>query len=160
MTKFKLFFPFVVFFSSFLIFTSCDKVDEVIEAISESDAVEIIETNFQANAGGLVTNIEDVAEQLVAAVTSGELCDTLYSETIQDDFQGAQIQASYTTDLIINHEIENSYEAVAKAMHDMRASIRYFYKDAATFNNYRIETSSKRQDSSSASLLRITRFLL
>lgn len=99
MTKFKLFLPLfvLVFFASLM--TSCDKADEIIAAISESDAVEIIEANFQANAGGLVTNIEDVAEQLVAAVTSGQLCDTLYSETIEDDFQGAQIQASYTSEL-------------------------------------------------------------
>lgn len=102
MTKFKLFFPLfvVVFFASLM--TSCDKADEIIEAISESDAVEIIEANFQANGGGLTTNIEDVAEQLVTALTSGELCDTLYSKTNEEDFQGAQIQASYTS--------EHSYE--------------------------------------------------
>jgi len=99
MTKFKLFFPLfvVIFFASLM--TSCDKADEIIEAISESDAIEIIEANFQVNAGGLVTNIEDVAEQLVLAVTTGQLCDTLYSETIEDEFQGVQIQASYTSEL-------------------------------------------------------------
>ena len=108
MTTFKKFIPYFVLVISVLLFTSCNKVDEIIETISESDAVEIIEANLQANAGGLVTNIEDIAEQLVAAVTSGELCDTLYSKTIDDDFQGAQIQASYTSEL--------SYEMVCNTL--------------------------------------------
>ncbi len=53
----------------------------------------------------------------------------------------AAIDYRLSTDLVVNNDIENSYEAVAKAMHDMRASIRYFYKDAATSNHFRIDTS-------------------
>ena len=37
--------------------------------------------------------------------------------------------------------LSSPYEAVLKAIHDMRASIRFFYKDAATTNDYRIDTS-------------------
>jgi pimeloyl-ACP methyl ester carboxylesterase len=53
----------------------------------------------------------------------------------------AAIDYRLSTDLIMNNDIENSYEAVAKAIHDMRAAIRFFYKDAATSNQYRIDTS-------------------
>ncbi len=53
----------------------------------------------------------------------------------------AAIDYRLSTDLVVNNDIENSYEAVAKAMHDMRASIRYFHKDAATSNNFKIDTS-------------------
>jgi hypothetical protein len=69
-----------LFFVSF--FTSCEKAEAIIEVLSESDAAEIIEANLQDNAGGLVTNLEDLAEQFVSVVASGELCDTLYTETI------------------------------------------------------------------------------
>ena len=41
--------------------------------------------------------------------------------------------------LVVNRATQ--YEAVLKAIHDMRASIRFFYKDAATTNDYRIDTS-------------------
>ncbi|MCI4648038.1 hypothetical protein [Phaeodactylibacter sp.] len=108
MTKFKVLISIVVFSFPVLLFTSCEKTDETIENISESDAAEIIEASLQANAGGLVTNIEDIVEQLVTAVTSGELCDTLYSSTIEEDFQGAKIQASYTSEL--------SYEMTCNAV--------------------------------------------
>lgn len=86
-------------FAIISLFTSCGKNDEIIAALSESDAVEIIEANLQKNAGGLLTNLEDVAQQLLVAVTSGELCDTLYSKTIEKTFQGAQIQSSYNSDV-------------------------------------------------------------
>lgn len=102
MTKFKFFFSLVVFSSFVSFLTSCGKADEIKDLISNSDAAEIIEASLQANAGGFVTNIEDIAEQLILAVTSGELCNTPYAETISDDFQGAQIQASYTSQLSYN----------------------------------------------------------
>jgi len=90
------------------LFTSCEKAEVIIELISESDAAEIIEANLQNNAGGLVTNLEDMAEQFVSAVASGELCDTLYTVTKEEDFQGAQFQASYTSEL--------SYEMACNAL--------------------------------------------
>lgn len=53
----------------------------------------------------------------------------------------AAIDYRLSTDLAVNTDISNAYEAVLKAIHDMRASIRFFYKDAATTNDYRIDTS-------------------
>ncbi len=44
-----------------------------------------------------------------------------------------------TSGIVVNRATQ--YEAVLKAIHDMRASIRFFYKDAATTNDYRIDTS-------------------
>lgn len=129
MTKSRLFISCVVFFSFVVLFTSCDKADDIIAAISESDAVEIIEANLQANSGGLVNNIEDVAEQLVAAVASGELCDSLYTTTIEEDFQGAQIQASYTSEL--------SYEMVCNAI-NIPQTATFSILTSAMYNSSRI----------------------
>jgi pimeloyl-ACP methyl ester carboxylesterase len=44
-----------------------------------------------------------------------------------------------TSGLVVDRATQ--YEAVLKAIHDMRSSIRFFYKDAATTNDYRIDTS-------------------
>lgn len=66
---------------------------------------------------------------------------TLSSEFAKKGYVCAAIDYRLSSDLVVNNDIENSYEAVAKAIHDMRASIRYFYKDAATSNNFRIDTS-------------------
>lgn len=108
MTTITKFFSFVVAFFFVSLFTSCEKAEVIIEAISESEAAEIFEANLQSNAGGLVTKLEDMAEQFVSAVASGELCDTLYTETKEEDFQGAQFQASYTSEL--------SYEMTCNAL--------------------------------------------
>lgn len=53
----------------------------------------------------------------------------------------AAIDYRLTTDLVIHSETTDVYEAVMKATHDMLASIRYFYKDAATNNDFRIDTT-------------------
>jgi len=53
----------------------------------------------------------------------------------------AAIDYRLSTDLIVNSDLSNVFEAVLKAMHDMRASIRFFYQDAATNNDFRIDTS-------------------
>lgn len=53
----------------------------------------------------------------------------------------AAIDYRLSTDLIINSDLSNVYEAVVKATHDMAASIRFFYKDAATVNEFKIDTS-------------------
>lgn len=85
-----------------LFFTSCDVAVDLSE-LTEGDVAEIIESALQDQVGGLTTNIEDIAEQLVAAVKSGEVCDSLYSKTIENDYQATQVQASYASDL--NFEI-------------------------------------------------------
>ncbi len=56
-------------------------------------------------------------------------------------YVNAAIDYRLSTDLVVNNDISNVYEAVLKATHDMRASIRFFYKDAATINEFRINTT-------------------
>lgn len=56
-------------------------------------------------------------------------------------YVNAAIDYRLSTDLILNSDSTNVYEAALKATHDMLASIRFFYKDAATSNTYRIDTS-------------------
>jgi hypothetical protein len=99
MTQIQRIIPILVFATTALVFTSCSKKDEITESLTEGEAVEIIESALQSNVGGLTTNLEDVTEQLITAVTSGQLCDTLYTSTIEKDQQGTQVQASYTSDL-------------------------------------------------------------
>ena len=54
----------------------------------------------------------------------------------------AAIDYRLSTNLVVNGgDVSNVYEAVLKAIHDMRASIRFFYKDAATVNTYKIDTA-------------------
>lgn len=81
-----------------LFFTSCDVAVDISE-LTEGDVAEMIESALQSQVGGLTTNIEDLVDQLVAAVKSGEICDSLYSKTIENDYQGTQMQASYASDL-------------------------------------------------------------
>ena len=56
-------------------------------------------------------------------------------------YVNAAIDYRLSPNIIINSDTANFYEAVLKSTHDMRASIRFFYKDAATVNEYRIDTT-------------------
>lgn len=56
-------------------------------------------------------------------------------------YANASIDYRLTQDLVINGSEENGGKAVLKAVHDMRAAIRFFYKDAATDNIYQIDTN-------------------
>ncbi len=82
-----------------LTLASCDKKEAIVEALNETEAVEIITTGLQTYAGGLTSNLELLAEQLVTAVKSGELCDSLYSESINKAYSTLQVEASYDTEL-------------------------------------------------------------
>jgi predicted peptidase len=64
---------------------------------------------------------------------------TLCNEFAKRGYVCAAIDYRLSTDLVINNDLENTYEAVFKAIHDMRASIRYFHKDAATTKTYKID---------------------
>lgn len=64
---------------------------------------------------------------------------TLCNEFAKRGYVCASIDYRLSTDLVVNSDLENAYEAVGKAMHDMRASIRYFHKDVATANTYKID---------------------
>jgi para-nitrobenzyl esterase len=66
---------------------------------------------------------------------------TLSSSFAKRGYVCAAIDYRLSTDLVVNTDVSNLYEAVLKAVHDMRSSIRFFYKDAATTNDYRIDTS-------------------
>ena len=65
----------------------------------------------------------------------------LCSALAQRGYVCAAIDYRLSTDLVINSETSHVYEAVMKASHDMAASIRFFYKDAATSNEFRIDTT-------------------
>lgn len=66
-----------------------------------------------------------------------ELC-TEFSEL---GYVNASINYRLSTDLIWDNETDNAYEAVKKAMQDMKAAVRFFYKDAETENRFRIDTN-------------------
>lgn len=123
--------PVLFFVLTTLTFTSCDKKEEIINIISESDVIEIIETTFQNDIGGLTTNLEDLTEQLIVAVTSAEVCDTTYNNTIEKDHQGAQVQASYTSEL--------TYEMLCNTI-DLPQTADFSISTISTYSTPRIES--------------------
>lgn len=54
----------------------------------------------------------------------------------------ASIDYRLTSDLVLNGNPANATKAVLKATHDMRAAVRFFKKDAATTNTYKIDTTN------------------
>ena len=66
---------------------------------------------------------------------------TLSNSFAKRGYVCAAIDYRLSTDLVVNTDVSNMYEAVLKAVHDMRASIRFFYKDASTVDDYRIDTT-------------------
>ncbi len=56
-------------------------------------------------------------------------------------YVNASIEYRLTTDLIWDNSTENAYTAVMKGMSDMKAAVRFFYKDALTDNEFRVDTS-------------------
>ena len=66
---------------------------------------------------------------------------TLSNSFAKRGYVNASIDYRLSRDLAVNYEDVNAYEAVLRATHDMRAAIRYFYKDAETINKYKIDTT-------------------
>ena len=66
---------------------------------------------------------------------------TLSNSFAKRGYVNASIDYRLSRDLVVNSDASNAYEAVLKATHDMRAAIRYFYKDAETINKYKIDTT-------------------
>ena len=66
---------------------------------------------------------------------------TLCKEFAKRGYACAAIDYRLSPSLVFNSTLPNVYEAILKATHDMRASIRFFHKDAATDNLYKINTS-------------------
>lgn len=56
-------------------------------------------------------------------------------------YVNASIDYRLSPDLVFNSDPANAYEAIMKGSHDMAAAIRFFYKDAATVDAYRIDTT-------------------
>ncbi len=56
-------------------------------------------------------------------------------------YVNASIDYRLSTNLIFDNSTENAYRAVMKSTHDFKAAVRFFYKDALTNNEYRIDTS-------------------
>ena len=66
---------------------------------------------------------------------------TLCNRFSEMGYVNASIDYRLSTDLLFDNSTQNAYEAVMKASHDMKAAIRFFYKDAATTNQYKIDTN-------------------
>ena len=66
---------------------------------------------------------------------------TLSNAFTRRGYVNASIDYRLSPDLVINSSPENAYEAIMKGSHDLAAAVRFFYKDAATVDNYRIDTT-------------------
>lgn len=98
MTQFRKIFTASLLFS-LLAFQSACTVEVDLEDLKESEAVEIIEASLQEFAGGLTSNIQDIAEEITEAISSGALCDTLYTQSVEENYQRGQLQSSYSTEM-------------------------------------------------------------
>ena len=104
--------------------SSCNKKEEIIEALTESEVVEILEAALQNGSGGLTTNLENMAEELVNAAGDASSCDSLYSTTIDEEYQGNLIQSSYNSD--ITYEIScNAFNIPSEATFSSSTDLNY-----------------------------------
>ncbi|MEM6805466.1 MAG: hypothetical protein AAF696_28975 [Bacteroidota bacterium] len=98
MTQFRSIFTAILLFS-LLAFQSACTVEVELEDLKESEVVEIIEASLQEFAGGLTSNIQDIAEEITEAISSGALCDTAYTQSVEENYQRGQIQSNYSTEM-------------------------------------------------------------
>jgi hypothetical protein len=118
MMRIKNLFPVLVFFILALFQTSCQKENDVgldldpdldldinLDSfrLSEIDVAKIIEFEFQGGAGGLRNNLRDLTGLLLATITSGNSCDSLFKKKIERDSQSSPFTGIYTSN--INFEI-------------------------------------------------------
>ncbi len=119
-------------------FYSCERDGELLAAFSESDVAEIIESSLDSNVGGLTSNFKAVTEQLLAALDSGDLCDSTYTDTIISNFQGLRLSAHYETEfsynLVCNPLGNSQSSAVNSYTKSLYNNTRIYSNDSATFN--------------------------
>ena len=101
MTQFKNILP--VLWAGLLVLSleSCDNEaqEDALEVLSELEAVAIIDASLQPESGSLGSNLKDATIELVTAVDLGEVCDNLYTKTIENTYDGNVIQSSYASEL-------------------------------------------------------------
>jgi len=85
MTQIKSFFIILIVALSVV---ACERAEVVAEALSQTEAAEILEAELQDVAGGLTSEIENIAQEIVEAVSSGQYCDTLIQDSLAADYQG------------------------------------------------------------------------
>ncbi len=66
---------------------------------------------------------------------------TLCNRFTEMGYVNASIDYRLSPDLLFDNSNQNAYEAVMLASHDLKAAVRFFYKDAATTNTYKIDTN-------------------
>jgi len=71
---------------------------------------------------------------------SGDIVD-LCTNFAKKGYVAAAIDYRLTTNLILNPSEEKAYEAVIKAIQDLRASIRYFRMNDALYDDYKIDSN-------------------
>lgn len=94
-------FAFVLFA---LLFTSCANEDGaeavfVLEVVTEQEAVEIIETYLNEDAGGISTDIDAITEEIIEMITSGTYCNVPYNAEVSDEHEYNEFQSSYFSSL-------------------------------------------------------------
>lgn len=95
MTQFKSFFLILIVALSVV---ACERAEVVVETLSQSEAAEILEAELQDIAGGLTSEIENIAQEIVEAVSSGQYCDTLIQDSLAADHQGQFFESEYSSD--------------------------------------------------------------
>jgi hypothetical protein len=80
--------------------TSCSNDDDTTatDALTQEEAVELVEGALQKSTNGLNETTKSYSEELATDITLNDLCGTLYDENFQHTFNGTFIAAQYEID--------------------------------------------------------------
>ena len=81
-----------------LSFFACNQQPGDLDPLTEDEAVEILDAELQDVAGGITSEVENIARQLVQVVISGQLCDTMITDNATSSYPGVFIQTTYSSD--------------------------------------------------------------
>lgn len=129
MTQIKASLLTLLMFISVLTLSSCDKE----QPITDVEGFDYIKASFQNNAGGLRGNLQDITEELINAVNSGKICDSLYTETIEKEHQSIQIISNYMANV--------SYEMTCNAV-NIPQSAAISISSQSLFNTVQIRSDN------------------
>ncbi|MEL6590197.1 MAG: hypothetical protein AAFQ68_08960 [Bacteroidota bacterium] len=77
---------------------ACDPQNVTGETLAESEVAEILDAELQEVAGGVTTEVENIAAAIVEVISTGQLCDTLIEDSTAFDHQSQRLQTEYQSD--------------------------------------------------------------
>jgi hypothetical protein len=78
-----------------LLVGSCDKKDEILEALSNLEAKELVESSLQKSTAGFNTEIEEISEESLEDYAINLDCDVQYQNDFERHYTGSIVTANY-----------------------------------------------------------------